>query len=163
MTGAFELQETGGVLDDEALEISLVNDLRELAGGAARIDAFCSARNLGPQVGYAVNLSVDEVLTNTISYGYDDDEPHRIELIVCMEADTIVVVMVDDSTAFDLSQAPGSDIESSIEARSLQGLGLFLVHQMMDRVEYRRVAECNVVTLTKNTTEGGTRNASNGA
>ena len=141
------------VKDDESLEISLVNDLQELARIAERIDEFCEDRNLGPQIGYAVNLSVDEILTNTISYGYDDEEPHEIEIVVSMEGDAIVVVIVDDSTAFDLSQAPDADIESSVEERALGGLGLFLVHQMMDGVEYRRTGGRNIVTLTKKTTD----------
>ena len=140
-------------MNDEAVEVALANDLRELARVAARIDEFCAARGLGPQVGYAVNLAVDEVLTNSITSGYDDDELHRIEVIVCKEADTIVVVIVDDSTAFDVSRAGASGIGSSIEDVDLTKLGLFLVHQMMDDVEYQRVAGCNVVTLTKNTTE----------
>lgn len=153
MTEQFQNRENGMVKDDESLEISLVNDLRELARIAARIDEFCAARNLGPQIGYAVNLSVDEILTNTISYGYDDEEPHKIEMVVSMEGDNIVVVIVDDSTAFDLSQTPNADIESSVEERALGGLGLFLVHQMMDGVEYRRMGGCNVVTLTKKTAD----------
>ena len=150
-------------MDDEALEVALVNDLRELARVAARIEVFCTARELGQQVGYAVNLAVDEVLTHTITTGYDDDEPRRIEVIVCMEADTIVIVVVDDSTAFDLSRAPVSDIGSSIEDMDLTELGLFLVHQMMDSVEYQRVAGCNVVTLTKKMAEKEMRNASDEA
>ena len=139
-------------MDHDTLEISLVNDLRELARIAAQIDDFCASRDLGPQIGYAVNLSVDEVLTNTISQGYDDDEPHRIELIVCMEAKTLVVAIVDDSNAFDVSRAPNSAFASSIEEMNLDELGLFLVHQMMDGVEYQRLGGCNIVTLTKKTT-----------
>ena len=138
---------------DDALEISLVNDLREIAGVAARIDDFCSAHDLAPQVGYGVNLAIDEILTNTISYGYDDDEPHRIELIVRLEEATLTVVIVDDSKAFDLSQAPEPDLEAPLEDRVLGGLGLFLVHQVMDSVDYQHVDGCNVVTLTKDTTE----------
>ena len=151
------------VKDDESLKISLVNDLQELARIAERIDEFCEDRNLGPQIGYAVNLSVDEILTNTISYGYDDKEPHEIEIVVSMEGDAVVVVIVDDSTAFDLSQAPDADIESSVEERALGGLGLFLVHQMMDGVEYRRVDERNVVTLTKKTTDATAGDGPEGA
>ena len=155
MRGAVLLQKDGEALDEKALEISLVNDLREIARVAAQIDDFCAARDLGPQVAYAVNLSIDEILTNTISYGYNDEEPHRIEIIVCMEAKTFVVVIVDNSTAFDLSQAPEStNIEASLENRPLGGLGLFLVHQMMDSVGYRRVEGCNIVTLTKETDAG---------
>ena len=137
--------------DDEVLEISLINDLRELARVAARIDEFCAVRDLGPQVGYVVNLSVDEVLTHTISHGYDDDEPHRIEIVVCMEGDTVVIVIVDDGNALDLSRAPNAEFDVSIDDTDLDALGLFLVHQMMDGVEYRRLGGCNVVTLTKRT------------
>lgn len=139
-------------MEHDALEISLVNDLRELARVAARIDEFCATHDLGPQVGYAINLAVDEILTHTISHGYDDDEPHRIEIIVDMEADAVAVVIVDDSTVLDLSEMPGSGIGSTIEDIDLDALGLYLVHQMMDGVEYRRLAGCNVVTLTKKTT-----------
>ena len=138
-------------MTDEALEISLSNDLRGLTRVAARIDEFCAVRDLGSQVGYAVNLSVDEILTHTISRGYVDDEPHRIEVIVCMEGEAIVVDIVDDSTAFDVSQSPGTDFASSIKDGNLDELGLFLVHQMMDDVGYRRLDGCNVVTLRKKT------------
>lgn len=149
--------------DDESLEISLANDLGELARIAERIDEFCADRNLGPQIGYAVNLSVDEILTNTISYGYDDEEPHEIEIVVSMEGDAVVVVITDDSTAFDLSQTPDADVESSVEERALGGLGLFLVHQMMDGVEYRRMSGRNVVTLTKKTADAAGGDGPEGA
>ena len=139
---------------EETVEISLVNDLREIAGVAAKIDAFCTARDLGPQVSYAVNLSIEEILTNTISYGYNDDDPHRIEIIVRLEETKLAVVIVDDSAAFDLSSTPEVDLGASLDDRALGGLGLFLVHQMMDAVEYQRMDGCNVVTLTKNTTDG---------
>ena len=76
---------------DGMLEISLVNDLREIAAAAAKIDAFCEEQGLAPQTAYALNLSIDEILTNTISYGYDDDEQHRIGLSLRKEGDVLVV------------------------------------------------------------------------
>ena len=139
------------VLDDPFIEISLANDLREIAAAAAKIDAFCEAHTLASQIAYAVNLAIDEILTNTISYGYDDDETHRIELILRLEGEALVVVIVDDSRAFDPSLAQQPDIGASVEDRDLGGLGLFLVQQMMDGVAYQRVDDCNVVTLTKST------------
>ena len=55
------------------IEMGIANDLRELAGVAARVDAFCAEHALDPQIPYAVNLSVEEILANTISYGYEAD------------------------------------------------------------------------------------------
>ena len=142
-------------MDDDVLEIALANELREIVAAAAKIDAFCEEQELAPEIAYAVNLSLDEILTNTISYGYDDDEPHRIEIIVRLEADSLVVVIVDDSAPFDLSATPETDVEATLEDREVGGLGLFLVHQMMDKVEYERVDGCNVVTLTKSMAAAG--------
>ena len=138
-------------MDDDGIDIALANDLREIAGVAAQIDGFCEAQELAPQVAYAVNLAIDEILTNTISRGYDDDEAHRIELIVSLEGETLVVVIVDDSRAFDPSPADMPELEVSIEDSALDRLGFYLVQQMMDGVDYQRRDGCNVVTLTKNT------------
>ena len=142
-------------LDDNVLEIFLANELGEIVGAAAKIDAFCEANEVSPDVAYAVNLSIDEILTNTISYGYDDGETHRIEITVRLEAAALVVAIVDDSSAFDLTAAPEPDIGASLEEREVGGLGLFLVHQMMDKVEYERVDGRNVATLTKRTADDG--------
>ena len=138
---------------DAAIEIALANDLREVAGVAARIDRFCTERDLLPEAAYAVNLALDELLTNTIGYGYKDEERHRIEVIVRLEGETLVVATVDDGAAFDPTRVPDAiDAEASLEDRELGGLGLLLVNRMMDSVEYQRRAGCNIVVLTKNTT-----------
>ena len=132
---------------EDALEISLVNDLREIANVAGQIDEFCAERNFAPQIGYAVNLSIEEILTNRISFGYDDDEQHRIEIIVRVEESQLVVAIVDNSAPFDLSATAENDGEESAEEDEelLAGLGLFLVNQVMDSVEYRRKNECNIL------------------
>lgn len=142
---------------DDTIDIPLVNDLRQIAGVAARIDEFCSAREVAPETVYAVNLSIDELLSNTISHGYDDDESHRIAVIVRLEGEALVVVIVDDGAAFDPTQMPETEPGTPLEDPDLGGLGLLLVNRTMDRVDYHRRAGCNVVTLTKITGTGGER------
>ena len=135
----------------DTLELSLVNDLKEIGTAAEKIDAFCEAQGLPPQIAYAINLSIDEILTNTISYGYDDDAEHLIELSFRVEDETLVVVIVDDGRPFDSSLSREPDVEATLEERALGGLGLFLVQQMMDDVAYKRSDDRNVITLTKST------------
>ena len=142
-------------LDENVLEIALDNELEQIAGVAAKVDAFCEAHDLAPDIAYAVNLSIDEILTNSISYGYEDDESHRIEVVVRREPDSLVVVVTDDSIPFDVSAGSQADVDSGLEDREIGGLGIFLVHQMMDEVEYERVDGRNVVTLTKRTADAG--------
>ena len=71
------------------------------------------------------------------------------------ESDSLVVVIVDDSAPFDLSATPEADVEAASRNATWGGLGLFLVHQMMDEVEYERVEGRNFVTLTKSTPGAG--------
>ena len=136
------------------MKISLANDLQEIAVVGARIDEFCESHDVPPQVAYAVSLSVDELLNNTISYGYADDEPHTIELTLRVEDGAVVVQIVDDGREFESSGVPAPDTEAALEDRTVGGLGLFIVHQMMDSVEFRREDGRNVVTIAKKTDAG---------
>ena len=133
----------------DTLELSLVNDLRDIAGAADKIGAFCAEHGLAEEISFQVNLAVDELLTNTISYGYNDDEEHRIDLSLRLEGGTLIVEIADDGRAFDPMQAPEPDLGASLEERAVGGLGIYLVRKTMDGVAYRREDGRNVVRLTK--------------
>lgn len=134
---------------DATIEIALENDLRKIARVAARVDEFCSTRGIAPETAYAVNLAIDELLTNTIGYGYADDEPHRVEVILRLEGETLVVAIVDDGAPFDPTEAAERDTGSFLDDADRDELGLFLVNRTIDGVAYERRGGCNVVVLTK--------------
>ena len=136
-------------MNRDRIDISLANDLGELSRVAERIDEFCAAGEIEPGVAYAVNLALDELLTNIVSYGYRDDEAHRIEIAVRRDGGALVVTIVDDSAEFDPRQVPETDTDAPLHDRDPGGLGLLLVNSMMDSVDYRREGERNVTTLTK--------------
>lgn len=137
------------------MKISLANDLDEIAMVGARLDEFCESHDIPPQVAYAVNVSVDELLNNTISYGYADDARHTIELSARVDDGAVVVEIVDDGQEFEASVVPEPDTDAALEDRAVGGLGLFIVHQMMDSVEFRREDGRNVVTIAKKAEAGG--------
>ena len=126
---------------------------------AEKIDAFCAARDLPPAVAYAVNLSLDELLTNTINYGCDDDARHRIDIAVRMDGSALVVEITDDARPFDPSEAAQPDTDVPIEDRPIGGLGIHFVRETMDGFRYRRSGKHNVVTLIKNTGTGNAEDA----
>lgn len=135
----------------ESLTLSLTNELPEIAILAERIEAFCAAHGLPAEVEHAINLSLDELLTNTISYGYDDAGEHRIDVSLRLDGDAVTIEVADDGAPFDPFGVPEPDIDAALEDRAIGGLGVFLVKQMMDRFEYRRDGGRNIVTLTKRT------------
>ncbi len=110
---------------------------------------------MAPEIAFAVNVSVDELLTNTISYGYDDSDGHRIEMTVWMEGSVLVIELSDDAKPYDPTAAPHPDIDAPIEKRPIGGLGVHFVRVLMDGFRYRRTDGRNVVTLTRETRNGG--------
>jgi anti-sigma regulatory factor (Ser/Thr protein kinase)/class 3 adenylate cyclase len=145
-----------GMAPPDTLRLDLAPALDQIAVLAARIDAFCHLHGFGDAVAHAVNLSLDELLTNTISYGFEGIEPAPIAVMVRRVADSLEVTVSDAGAPFDPGDAPAPDLDAGVEDRPIGGLGLFLVHEMMDRVDYRRADGRNVVTLVKRTpAEGG--------
>ena len=136
-------------MNGDRIDISMANDLGELSDVAERIDAFCAAADVEPGVAYAVNLALDELLTNIVSYGYRDEDAHRIEIAVQRDGGALVVTIVDDSIEFDPRQVPEVDTDAPLHDRDPGGLGLLLVNSMMDDVDYRREDGRNVTILTK--------------
>ena len=137
-----------------ALGFSIANDLRDIAGATEKVRAFLAEHGLTEEVSFEVHLALDELLTNTIDYGYDDDNEHRIDLLLRLESDTLTVEIADDGSAFDPLQAAEPDMGASIEDRARGGLGIYLVRKMMDSVAYRRQDGRNIVTLTKRVAPG---------
>ena len=127
-----------GAATGDMLKFSVVNDLRGISSAAARIDAFCAAHGLAPGIYFGVTLDVDELLTDTIGYGYNDGREHSIDLVLRIESDTLTVEIVDDGGAFDPLQAQRPELGASLQDRARGGLGIYLARKTMDAVAYRR-------------------------
>jgi serine/threonine-protein kinase RsbW len=55
----------------------------------------------------------------------------------------------DDGEPFNPLEAPEPDTEKSLEERTIGGLGIHLVRKLMDRLEYKREGERNLLTVRK--------------
>ena len=56
--------------------------------------------------------------------------------------------------AFDPTAKADPDINADMEDRNIGGLGIFLVKEMMDSVNYQRVKDENILTFTKKIKDG---------
>lgn len=134
---------------DRTLVVSVANDLAEIGRLAEEVDAFCERNGLDAMA-HAFNLSFDELLTNTIHYGYDDAGSHEIEITLAADGDRMTATIQDDGRAFDPTvDAEAPDIDADLDDRPIGGLGIFLVKEMMDEIRYERVGAFNRVTLMK--------------
>jgi len=98
----------------------------------------------------SIKLAVDEVCTNLITYGYADRDPGNIHLSICQHKEQLEIKLEDQGRTFDPSQAPAPDWSEDIEKRKIGGLGLFLVHELMDEVSYESHEGTNTLRLCMN-------------
>lgn len=128
---------------------TVANNLEELNRAASAISAFCSEhRELLPQE-HRLTLVLEELLTNTISYGYDaaDTTPHAIEVRMSLADGWLHVVCEDDGAPFDLTRRSDADMSGDVEDRPIGGLGIHLIMTIMDCVRYQRIGDRNRVEM----------------
>ena len=107
-TTAEGLQEYAAATGDEAPRITtdqmvvrIANDLPELERLAGIVDAFFARNGLPAKLAFSVNLALDELVTNTVSYGYDDAERHMIEVRIKHDGDILSIDLEDGAKAYN--------------------------------------------------------------
>ena len=131
--------------------IQLKNNLRELERLSQIVNEFGEAHRLSPKVLYALNLSLDEILTNVIYYGYDDTNEHHIIIRISLKDEELTAAVEDDGRPFNPLEAAKPDLAKPLEERQVGGLGIHLVTNLMDTVEYKRQGNKNLLVMKKKT------------
>jgi anti-sigma regulatory factor (Ser/Thr protein kinase) len=131
------------------MRIELVNKLSELPNVMGMLEKFSASEGLEKTVRQAAELSLDELLTNTISYGYSDSEQHEIQIDIGVHDNALKIVVQDDGVAFNPFDQEAPNLNMQIDERDLGGVGIHLVKEFMDDCAYQRVGQRNVVTLLK--------------
>ena len=120
--------------------LSSVGELCALLAAQAGLDDGDAMRLRG---------AVDELVTNVITHGYEEDPAKMVQLVASVEDFRVVLTIVDEAPAFDpLSDAgPAPDWSVPGHLRPLGGNGLALARQSVDAMAYRRVGEENHTTV----------------
>ncbi|HEY1362692.1 MAG TPA: ATP-binding protein [Xanthobacteraceae bacterium] len=127
-------------------EIRIANRLSEIERVASLVDEFGARHSLSNEILVALNVSLDEIINNIISYGYEDAGHHDIVVRLNLRSSDIEVVIEDDGKPFNPLLAPAPDFA---DKSRLGGVGLHFVRKLMDRLEYVRAGEVNQLRLMK--------------
>lgn len=95
-----------------------------------------------------INLVMEEVLVNIISYAYPVDREGVIELRYNNNGDNILLEIEDNGNPFNILSSPEPDIGLNVEERDIGGLGILLVKKMTNSLEYERKDDKNILTIT---------------
>jgi len=94
-----------------------------------------------------IELATEEALVNITSYSYPEGSG-KVEINCKQGERSFIIEIIDTGIPFDVTSLPDPDIAADIDDRKIGGLGVFLLKKVMDRVDYRRENNRNILTLT---------------
>jgi anti-sigma regulatory factor (Ser/Thr protein kinase) len=125
--------------------IVISNSIADMAKVADLVDSFGAEHAIPQRAIVNLNVCLDELLNNTISYGYSDQNAHDITVELSLAGDTLLSAEIsDDGAPFDPREAAPPSFDGTIG-----GLGVHFVRTLMDEIAYARVGNRNVVKITK--------------
>lgn len=114
-----------------------------------KVEAFGRDNGLPQPIVNDLNVALDEVINNVISYGYSDSADHTIAVDLSYDGIQVTAVVTDDGVPFDPLQAPPPKLDSKLPTRRVGGLGIHFVRNLMDQCSYSRLDGRNELTLRK--------------
>jgi sigma-B regulation protein RsbU (phosphoserine phosphatase) len=131
------------------LDLILKNTIPEIGRAVEAFEAFAERNRLAQAAMRALNLALDDLLNNVVSYAYEDEGEHEIRVHIELREGRATVTIRDDGRPFNPFGSMDPDTSLPLEDREIGGLGIHLVEQMMDEVDYHRRIDENVVTVVK--------------
>ena len=135
------------MVDEEIITVR--NELSELERVGAALERFGEQHGLPTRAVFELTLALDELLTNVISYAYDDGAEHGIVVRLRRPPGEVVIELEDDGRAFNPLDVAPPDFDLAMEDRPIGGLGVHIVRRVSDDLAYERTNGKNRLTLRK--------------
>jgi serine/threonine-protein kinase RsbW len=121
--------------------LAALSDIRRLVTQA------CQNTGLSEEATYRLALAVDEIATNIITHGYEEQGMTGDIVVSTEQTDRrLIVILEDTGVAFDprdQSMPTVEDLERPLDDREIGGLGIFLALAGVDRFDYQRSSNVN--------------------
>lgn len=139
----------GGESDLKGNKLVMHNDIKQVSRLDGWLKSLGRKFQLKPSLLPELNLALEEAVTNVILYAYPEGSYGSVELSAACSYGVLIFVLTDSGKPFDPTAAPEPDTQSSLQDRPVGGLGIYILRQIMDSVQYERRAGKNVLTMTK--------------
>ena len=110
--------------------------LDELKNIVTMTEAFFLEESLQPSLRNVVDLAIEEIFVNMVTYNTESTQQIEIEMLP--HGTGVEIIITDhDVERFDPTRLRHVDVDAPLEERQPGGLGLFLVLKMVDSIEYQ--------------------------
>ena len=129
--------------------LTLSNNIEEIPLLAEFVESICEQAGLDMGITMNINLAMEEAVVNVMNYAYPLGTQGKIVIEAMADDQRVKFVIIDQGAPFDPTTKEDVDTTLSIDDRPTGGLGIHLIRQIMDTINYERKGKNNVLTLCK--------------
>lgn len=129
--------------------LTLHNDVQEIPRLATFIEEIAENHAIDMATSMNLNLAMEEAVVNVMNYAYPKESVNNIDITAEVNDEEIAFSIADSGIPFDPTQKGEPDLTLDAEDRPIGGLGIHLVRQLMDTLDYRYENGHNILTLKK--------------
>lgn len=130
--------------------LTLPNDIETIPQLSEFVETFCEEQMVDMSITLSLNLAIEEAVVNVMSYAYPAGTYGEVLVKAIADDKVLTFIISDNGIPFDPTAKADVDTSLSAEERPIGGLGIHLVKQIMDSVDYQYTDGRNVLTLKKN-------------
>ena len=130
-------------------QIILQNDIQQVPLLAQFVDEVCEAAGIDMATTMKLNLAIEEAVVNVMNYAYPQGTVGDINIEAKGDDNQLEFIISDTGTPFDPTAKAEVDTTLSAEERTIGGLGIHLVRNIMDSINYERANGKNILALIK--------------
>ncbi len=129
--------------------IRIENHIQEIGNVIDLIETTGRQHNLPESDIFDITLALDELITNIISYAYDDKLVHYIDVTVDITQEHVLIQITDNGKPFNPMEIEEPDLDMDLDEIEIGGLGIHLVQNKIDELIYKREDDKNIILLKK--------------
>lgn len=98
-----------------AFEACMENDFSRLGEMMEAVEAFCAEKQIDKRSAYAIQLTIEELCSNIVRFGFEDGKPHALHVKLAVYDGDIFVRIRDDARGynpFEKADARGDEVDS---------------------------------------------------
>ena len=129
--------------------ITLKNDVKEVEKLGSFVKQVAESLSLDKSLTGRLRLAVEETVVNVMEYAYPQGTTGDVNIRATSNGRRLKFIISDSGIPFNPTEVTAADTTLSAEERPIGGLGILLVRELMDSINYERINGQNVLTLTK--------------
>lgn len=122
-------------------------EINELEGVQSFVINSLKELSLDIKLENQLKIVLEEIFVNIASYAYDDKGDAEIKIRT--ENNQIFISFIDSGYEFNPLAKEDPNINAKASERRIGGLGIFMVKNLMDDVQYEYKNKQNILTLVK--------------